>query len=233
MPLRTASLKEKNQFTPDVIELTFETPDTFAFKAGQFITFKVTDKMPPCFRAYSISAPPRENGNQFSTCLKVIENGRGSNWLNSLKIDEKIEFMGPNGNFVFKGQKDNIIFVATGTGITPFNAMISDELKKGNKKNIKLLFGLRHISHIFYREFFENLAKQYPNFTCDITLTKPENSDWNGKVGRVTDILRSSDIDVNNTEVYICGLKVMIEEVVSILKEKGMPQENINFEKYD
>lgn len=233
MPLRTAKLKEKIQFTNDVIELTFETPEPFAFRAGQFTTFKVADKMPPCFRAYSISSSPSENGNTFSTCLKLIENGRGSNWLNTLKVGDGIEFLGPNGNFLYKGNKDNALFIATGTGITPFKAMIQDELKRGNKKNLQLLFGLRHISHIFYKDFFENLAKGHPNFSYNITLTKPENPDWQGKIGRVTEFLKTSDIDVQNTEVYICGLKVMIEEVVAILKEKGMAQEDIHFEKYD
>lgn len=233
MALRTAKLKGKNQFTKDVIEITFETPDAFTFKAGQFVTFKVSDKTPPCFRAYSISSSPQNNTQGFSTCLKVLENGRGSNWLNSLKIGDNIEFLGPNGNFLFKGAKDNVIFIATGTGITPFNAMIDDELKRGNKKKMQLLFGLRHVSHIFYQDFFENLAKQHQNFTYDITLTKPENTDWQGKIGRVTDLLKSTALDPQNTEVYICGLKVMIEEVVNILKEKGLPQEHIHFEKYD
>lgn len=233
MPLRTAKLKEKKQFTDDVIELTFETPEAFAFRAGQFTTFKVADKMPPCFRAYSISSSPSENGNTFSTCLKLVENGRGSNWLNTLKVGDDIEFLGPNGNFLYKGNKDNAIFIATGTGITPFKAIIKDELKRGNKKNLQLLFGLRHASHVFYQDFFENLVKEYPNFSYHITLTKPENHDWQGKTGRVTEFLRNTDIDVQNTEVYICGLKIMIEEVVAILKEKGMAQEDIHFEKYD
>ena len=233
MPLNTAKLKEKIQFTSDVFELTFETPTTFNFEAGQFVTIKIADKTPPCFRAYSISSTPHENGNIFSTCLKIIEGGRGSNWLNNLKPGDPIEFLGPNGKFTFKGEKQKSLFVATGTGITPFNSIISDQLNKGNTNPIQLLFGLRHIENIFYQDFFESLAKKHPNFSYDITLSQPENNSWAGKTGRVTDTLKTMEIDTANTEIYICGLKAMIDEVLIILKEKSVPEKNIYFEKFD
>lgn len=233
MPPRVAKLMEKNQFTQDVIEIVFETTETFNFEAGQFVTIKIEDKTPPCFRAYSISICPEENGRNFATCFKVIEGGRGSNWLNALKIGDTINFIGPSGKFTFKNPDKNAFFIATGTGITPFNSMIEDQLKKGGKSKIHLLFGLRHIKNIFYKNFYDNLAKQYDNFSYTITLSQPENENWQGSVGRVTAVLEKSDLDTKNTDYYICGLKAMIDEVVGILKKKGLPDETINFEKYD
>lgn len=233
MPLNTATLKSRQQLTYDVIEVTFETAGPFTFTAGQFVTFKIADKTPPCFRAYSISSLPK-NSNDFSTCVKVIPGGRGSNWLNSLKIGDRVEFLGPNGNLAFKtSQGKTAIFIATGTGITPFKSMIKDELTKGNSNKINLIFGLRYIKDIFYKEYFEELAKKYQNFTFEITLSRPENDSWKGKVGRVTDILNKTTIDTRNTEFYICGLKDMIAEVTTILKNKGVPKNAINMEKYD
>ncbi len=111
--------------------------------------------------------------------------------------------------------------------------MIEDELKKENTKKMHLLFGLRHIKNIFYKDFFQNLANQYKNFTYDIVLSRPEDDSWQGKTGRVTGILQEMDLDLENTEVYICGLKVMISDVVEILKEKGLPEKQIHLEKYD
>ena len=123
MPLNTAALKSRQQLTYDIIEVTFETQGPFTFTAGQFVTFKVADKMPPCFRAYSISSIPKQNGNIFETCLKIIPNGRGSTWLNSLKIGDKVEFMGPNGNLAFRTQQGKTaIFIATGTDLVGWPA---------------------------------------------------------------------------------------------------------------
>lgn len=231
--MKTATLSDKKQFTPDVIELTFTTAEPFNFQAGQFVTLKIADQTPPCFRAYSISSCPQDNGNSFSTCLKIINNGRGSNWLNKLQIGDEINFIGPSGKFTFKNVKNTALFIATGTGITPFHAMIEDELNKGTTKKLQLLFGLRHISHIFYQGFFDELAEKHSNFTYDMSLTKPENPNWQGKTGRVTQTLKAMELDPEDTEVYICGLKEMINEVVAILKEKGLPEDSIHFEKYD
>ena len=36
-----------------------------------------------------------------------------------------------------------------------------------------------------------------------------------------------------NSHYYICGLKGMVNSVKDLLSEKGIPKENIFFEKYD
>jgi len=234
MSLNTATLKKKQQFTNDVIELEFETPQPFNFIAGQFITYKIADKIPPCFRAYSLSNAPKKDGNLVATCLKVISGGRGSNWLNSLKIGDKVEFMGPSGKLIFQTSAEkSVIFIATGTGITPMKSLIEDELAKGNKQKMHLLFGLRYIKDVFYKDHFENLAKKYPNFTVEYTLSRPENDSWTGSKGRVTDILNKANLEPQNTEIYMCGLKDMITEVTNLLKEKGFTVESIHEEKYN
>ena len=96
-----------------------------------------------------------------------------------------------------------------------------------------LIFGLRYIKDIFYKDYFEKLAEKYKNFTFEITLSRPEDDTWKGKVGRVTDILNKMPIDTRSTEFYICGLKDMVNEMATILKTKGVPKNAINMEKYD
>lgn len=233
MPLQKAALSEKKIFTDDVIELRFETENPFNFEAGQFVTIKIEDQTPPCFRAYSICTSPSQNGHAFATCLKVVEGGRGSNWLSALKIGDPVNFMGPSGKFTFKNPDRDAFFIATGTGVTPFNSIIGNQLTSGNKNKIHLLFGLRHIKNIFYQDFYDDLAAHYPNFSYSITLSRPENNDWHGSVGRVTQVLEKTGIDTKNTDYYICGLKDMINEITEILEKKGVPQEAIHVEKYD
>ena len=234
MPLITATVKAKQQFTEDVIELEFETSQPFHYQAGQFITFKIADKMPPCFRAYSISVAPKNGNNTFATCLKVMPGGRGSNWLNSLNIGDKIDFLGPSGKLVFQTSPEkSVLLISTGTGITPMKAIIEDQLNKGNKQKMHLIFGLRYVKDVFYKEHFENLAKKYPNFTVQYTLSRPENDLWNGSKGRVTEILNNTTLDPQNTEVYMCGLKDMILEVTDLLKSKGFDEKTIHDEKYN
>ncbi len=110
--------------------------------------------------------------------------------------------------------------------------MIEDLINQGSDRNLELLFGVRHIKDVFYQEWLSELAKK-GDFKFTTTLSRPEDENWKGSVGRVTNILREKELDTKNTEFYICGLNNMIEEIVEILKEKGVPEESIHFEKYD
>ncbi|MBT4917333.1 FAD-dependent oxidoreductase [Candidatus Peregrinibacteria bacterium] len=218
---------EKKELTKDVFELILERPEGFSFEAGQFFTAKIEDITPPCFRGYSIASGPSKANIEL--CIKVVEGGRGSNWLNSLKKDDNLTGIGPNGKFTLQNSNKDILIVATGTGIAPFKAMLEEHLKDLSQK-VHLVFGVRYVEDIFYKDLLEELAEKHPNFTYDITVSRPEES-YEGNKGRVTEILQNYGI--NNQEVYICGLKDMIDSVSEILKSKGLPEEQIHFEKYD
>jgi len=232
MALKNATLKTHKDLTHDVFELTFETEDAISFQAGQFITIKIGEQLPPCFRAYSIASSPIENGKEFKLCIKTVPGGRGSKWLGELKKGDQINFIGPNGHFTHKGEKALSFFIATGTGIAPFTSMIEDQIKQKSGQKMKLLFGVRHNSDIFYQDWLQELSEN-GLLESIVTLSKPEDQDWKGSIGRVTNVLKEIDLDAENTEFYICGLKDMIDEVVEILKAKGVPEDSINFEKYD
>jgi CDP-4-dehydro-6-deoxyglucose reductase, E3 len=229
--MRTAKVLENKMLTHDVFQLKLETEDLFEFQSGQFITIKIDDQVPPCFRAYSIASAPIANSKGCEVCIKVVEDGRGSNWLQAMKEGSEFNFIGPTGKFLFLGEKEKVLFVATGTGVAPFRSMIESLLSSGSEKEIELLFGVRHIKDLFYVDLFEKLVEEHPNFKVRFTLSRPEDESWEGLRGRVTEHL--DDTDVQNTEVYICGLKDMIEQVIDILEKAGMPREQIHEEKYD
>lgn len=233
--MQKAKITNNLPLTPDVFELTLETETSLNFQAGQFITIKIDDNVKPeYFRAYSICSAPQKNSNLFKLCIKAVPNGRGSNWLKSRKTGDEIEFLGPSGNFTFQSQTGkNILLIATGTGIAPLKAIIENELlNKKNDQQLYLLLGLRHIKDIFYKNEFKKLSKNYKNFKFDITLSKPENENWEGKIGRVTTILQNMAI-TQNTEIYLCGFSEMIEEVTKILTQKNILKNSIHFEKYN
>ena len=232
MGLNKAILIEKIDLCHDTLELKFKPEAEFKMQAGQFINIKINDGGQfPCFRAYSVSCT--DNSKQFEICLKVDTEGRGSNWLKSLNLDDNIEYIGPTGKFLFDEESNNdAFFIATGTGVAPLKCMIEQQLAKGFNKKITLLFGLRHEQNVFYKELFEEIEKNYYNFKFLLTLSRPKEN-WTGLQGRVTNYLESNEIDSKNTNYYICGLKAMIDEVLELLKNKGISEENIHFEKYD
>lgn len=226
-------ITKKVFLTEDVVEFTIETNEVFKFQAGQYISVKICDNpKKPCFRAYSVASVPQKNSKTFQLCIKLIENGRASEWFKRIKEGTEIEFLGPIGKFVFQKDKKTALFIAVGTGITPLKSMIEDELKNGNNQKMHLLFGLRYIKGIFYKDFFEELSGKYQNFKFDLTLSQPENPSWKGKIGRVTNLLKNMKVDTKNTCAYLCGFKEMVEDTKKILLEKGVPEKEIHFEKF-
>ncbi len=223
-----AKLISKKHLTKDTLELKFEVLSEFEYKPGQFINIKIDDGAGfPCFRAYSISG--FENGIM-ELCVKIIENGRGSTFIKGLKEGDEILFIGPTGKFTFAGE-EKAVFIATGSGIAPIKAIISEQIKDENKKST-LLFGLRFEEDIYYREFFEELSAKSPNFNFILTLSKPKES-WNGQKGRVTEHLNETQIPhFKENAFYICGNPEMVQESEKILLEKGISIEKIHTEKY-
>ena len=48
----------------------------------------------------------------------------------------------------------------------------------------------------------------------------------------ITDVLAKSKINPENKIVFLCGPPIMIESVMGVLKEKGVPEERILFDKF-
>lgn len=230
--MNTATVTKITYLTDDVFQLNLKAEQDINFQAGQFITIKIDDKVPPCFRAYSICSAPAENSRDFFLCIKQVQGGRGTSWISQLKEGDQVNYIGPNGYFTYAPSENNIFFIATGTGLAPFYSMITELLNKGESKNITLLFGVRHQKDLFYLEYFNALQNKHSNFKFITTLSQSENPDWDGNQGRVTKYLEENEIP-KNTDFYICGLTPMIDSATSILKDKGFPEEQVHFEKYD
>lgn len=227
-------LKSKILLAEDTYDFVFTVNEKIDFEAGQFLYVTVEDgQLPPLKRAYSICSAPYEE--DVKLCIKIVPGGRATTWFHSLKEGIDIDFLAPLGHFVFKKDSPrDALFVATGTGLAPLNSMITEQLKNGDQRKMTLLFGVRHESHLFYQDEIADLVKNHSNFEAITTLTKPESA-WQGTKGRVTDWLNQnfeSQFKADNTDIYICGLGEMVQDVQKSLMEKGVPKEHIHFERY-
>lgn len=231
-----AKLVSKKMLTSDVFELKLESSAPFQFQPGQFISVLIPGAGPAgrdLRRAYSIASAPEmmPGENCFELCVKLVEGGPGTNYLNNLQIGQAFKGHVPFGDFVYKTSKEkHVIFVATGTGIAPFRSMVYSKVYNENKPlSAKILFGVRDSSDLFYtEELAPLLGKGYVE-----ALSRPSGQ-WSGFQGRVTDWLRqnSSVIDWKNTEFYLCGNGAMITEVKAILTEMAVDKSAIHQEVY-
>lgn len=233
-----AELISKKSLTPDVIEFLFRPEPEFVFQPGQFISIVVPGRGPggrDLRRAYSIaSAPELKHGDRsvFELCVKLVEGGPGTQYLNGLGVGEKLTGMTPYGDFVYKPKAGrHALFIATGTGIAPFRAMaLSRIFKEHPPASARLLFGARNEGDLLYTEELKDLlgAENY------IQALSRSGGGWSGFKGRVTDWLRdnSASIAWKETEFYLCGNGAMIDEVKQILTAEGVEKTSIHQEVY-
>ncbi|MBI2712625.1 MAG: FAD-dependent oxidoreductase [Bdellovibrio sp.] len=218
--------------TPTVFETTFEPQKPLEFKAGQFVSIVIPGAGPggrDLRRAYSIASPPETRPVEL--CIKIVEDGPGTNYLAKLRPGDTFRAFAPYGDFVYKPKPGkNVCFIATGTGIAPFRSMVlSEHFSAHLPAQTLCLLGVRKEDELLYLDAFDSVAGV--KFVPTITQPSPE---WTGFKGRVTDYLRSLGADFNwvGTDYYLCGNGAMITEIKTLLAEKGVQKDSIHQEIY-
>jgi NAD(P)H-flavin reductase len=230
--IHNCTVTELKFITSTVFELHFDMEPRLTYLPGQFLSAVIPGAGPggrDLRRAYSIAAPPEQQTTHL--CIKKVEGGPGTTYLSSLKPGDTFKVHAPYGAFTYRPMTDrHAMFIATGTGISPFYAMtFSDLFRQSPPKNTTCLFGARDESELLY----ETTIGHHPGMNWISCVTRPKDG-WKGFRGRVTDYLRQlSDYPWAETEFYICGNGAMIDEVKKILtEEKRVAKEHIHQEIY-
>lgn len=216
----------------EVRQFTFEAPEKerLEFTPGQFVSIVSVIEDKKITRAYSIASAP--HSNRFDICLNLVQDGKLSPRLFELAPGDTVEFQGPLGYFTLRSPASDSVMIATGTGITPFRSILQSQLNAYPQTRFTLIFGVRYERNILYRSEFEALEAAHPNFRFWPTLSRPE-PNWTGRTGHVQAHLTEALAGRTDFDVYICGLKVMVDDVRARLKELNFDRKRIIFEKYD
>jgi len=237
----TARLLKSDVLSDQTKHLEFEVRELeqFDFVPGQFVSMLAPKDGKTITRAYSIASAPRNH--HFDICLNRVENGFFSNLLCDLTVGEELKFHGPHGLFVLRNPLRDSLLIATGTGVAPMRAFaqwLFAHPARFEGRHLYLVYGTRYTKDIYYREEFERMARDFPNFHYLITISRPEDS-WTGERGYVQEqvkkiMLSRPPEERTNMDAYICGLNDMVSGVRKLLMEEfGWDKKQIIFERYD
>ncbi|MBN1162595.1 acetate--CoA ligase family protein [Patescibacteria group bacterium] len=203
--------------------------EPFEFNPGQYISVKVAENT---IRCYSVAS--HVDTKQFSLLVDTKPGGPGSKFFENLKVNDKITFLGPFGVFTYKPEDDaeTLLFLGTGSGVSPLRCMIESALKEHKfKGTIHLYIGLNFVEDIFWTDYLDSLKNEYPNFKYDIAVFKP-NEGWKGHQGFITDLVKKDYKDASKVSAYLCGNKYMVKDATDVLIANGCPEERIYTEKF-
>lgn len=204
-------------------------PTLMEFQSGQYVSVAVDEK--GSRRSYSI-CNRSDIDHGFELLIDMEINGLGVNYFRSLEFGQEIKLIGPMGQFVLQeNDNDQVVFIATGSGVAPFRSMILDLLQlRHDSRPITLYWGLRYVHQLFWQDEFEELAQNFPNFSFYPVISKPT-PDWTLSAGHVTDLLDVHDFS-QRAGFYICGSTNVIESVSKVLAEHQFQTSQIYHEKF-
>jgi len=204
---------DKRRINEDTLVLVFHKGD-FKFTAGQYIILSFPNEKEA--REYSLYNGEHEN--TLEVLIKTLPEGRFSLRLGDLEIGDPIIIDGPNGFFIMKPDEIEMgkhIFIASGTGISPFRSYI----KTHKNLDYSLLHGIRKINDIIESD-------DYKPDNIQLCISREDSTHFKG---RVTDYIIENGID-KACIYHLCGNSEMINDVSELLEENGITPKNIRTE---
>ncbi|MFB6341848.1 FAD-binding oxidoreductase [Saccharicrinis sp. FJH2] len=187
----------------------------FEFQSGQYLALGKKGDIQK--REYSIYSG--EKDEYLEVLIKEVLEGDVSKKLHKLKVGDDVEIEGPYGHFILNGtpRDKKIIFIASGTGISPCHSLI--------RSNPKLDYMVLHGVKYSFESYDRHAYHPYRYIQCTSRETEGD------FYGRVTDYLSRHGADAKS-EYFLCGNSNMIYDVFDILKDKGVKQDQIHTEVY-
>jgi ferredoxin-NADP reductase len=231
---------EQQEIAPQVLQLAFERVDRVPFNyiPGQFITLHLDRSGQECRRSYSIACAPHPNSSRIEFALSYQKAGVASEVLFHLQPKQVLQATGPFGRLILADKPEQrIILVATGTGVTPYRAMLPELNKRMQNDNteIVLLFGCRTRQDALYMDEFRQFAQTHPKMQYIVHYSR-ENAVQTAdeRLGYVQGSLTQAQLALQPESdlVYLCGNPGMIDEAYAKLLELGFPSPRIKREKY-
>lgn len=232
-------LQQKIKLTANTEHFRFTTDDPagLEYKPGQFISLHIEKDGKDNRRNYSIANPPLHN-NIIELAMAYVPNGLATTLLSNMQPGDTINASGPYGQFVLKDPvpPQRYILIGTGTGITPYRAMLPqlDLLLRTTPLKLVILQGVRTQQDLLYGSTFVEFASQHANATFKACYSRETATQFQSYEvsGYVQNHLAELQIQPQGDIAYLCGNPHMVDAAYQTLQELGLDRHHIRREKY-
>lgn len=224
MAIFQTAINGRKHIAENTLEVSFERPKGFVFRAGQYIQMSVPKLLYPdttgTSRVFSIASSPLDNEN---ISVAFRETGSGfKRTLKELPMSAPVNIEGPHGFFTLPQNADGpIVFVAGGIGITPFMSMIRFAAEKQFVLPITLLYGNESEDRTAYLKELQDAADSDKQFVLKNVF---------GKIDE--EFIRQNVENIKNCTWYIAGPPAMVDHVRNILFLLGVDANEMHYESF-
>ena len=206
----------------------FDAEGLAGVRVGQYLLVKMDVPGDPRrgSRSFTIASASSEPHVMITTRMRDVSLFKGR--LASLRPGDRIAGKGPLGRFVLHEGDAPAVFLAGGIGVTPFRAMIRDEIDAGREVPITLLTSDRVPTAIPFRDEMDGWASRIGWLRIERTVTRPPASGWDGHVGRMDAAwIRDVASDLDRAIAYVAGPPGFVASIGSILESLHLPKDRI------
>ncbi|MEF9976097.1 MAG: FAD-binding oxidoreductase, partial [Oscillospiraceae bacterium] len=160
------------------------------FEAGQYVNLFTEIDGVRTSRPYSISSSPRQRAYYEITVAATKDGFVSDYFLNNVKTGDCFLANGPAGVFrfqpVFHSKKS--LFLAGGSGITPFMSMLREIIDAGLDRDVVMLYGCRCEDAALYHDELCAYAAANDNFAYHLVVSD-DAENWKGEKGFINEEL--------------------------------------------
>lgn len=217
--------------TADAVSLVLDVPECcshrFQYKAGQFLTLRVSVGGRDLRRCYSMSSAPVED--ELRITVKRDPGGVVSNWINdTAAAGDELHAAPPKGRFTLAESDSSpreLVAFAGGSGITPIMSLVRTALA-GSDRTVKLFYANRGRDSVIFSEPLARLAEQYAD-----RLTVEHHYDEDAGVVTASTV-ESFAARVGEADFYVCGPTPFMDTVEAALLGAGVPKQRLHLERF-
>lgn len=202
------------------------------FQAGQYINLSMECGGVRTSRPYSIASPPTQAG-YYEIAVRAVPDGFVSDYLlNMVKVGDTFDSSGPAGNFYYNPlfHGNDLVFLAGGSGITPFMSMLREVTDRGLDRRIHLIYGSRTPEDVIFHDELTERAVRHANFTYTMVISDLAPG-YRGLTGFISSKLIQGIIaNIPAHMFYICGPEAMYTYCLGELAQLGVPGRRLRTE---
>lgn len=217
----TLKINSIENIAQNVKRIRVEKPPAYIFTPGQsaFVSINQPELK---YKKHPFSFTSLPNWTELEFIIKYYEaHDEIAKRINELKIADKLIIGKAWGTISYKGMG---VFIAGGTGITPFISILRDLEQRNKLAGNSLIYCNRTESDIIFKTDLENML---PNETMFLLSREIMNNFYHGRIDEP--VLRMFIVDFARY-FYVCGPESFVENTTAILKYLGADKDSIIFE---
>ncbi|MFG1381037.1 benzoate 1,2-dioxygenase electron transfer component BenC [Xanthobacter versatilis] len=180
-------------------------------------------------RAYSFSSLPHDGEVEF--LVRNIPGGRMSSFLaERAKVGDAMSFTAPMGSFYLRPVTRPLLFLAGGTGLAPFLAMLDLLARDGLNVPAHLVYGVTSDADLVLVDKLEAFAARLKGFTFSTVVADAASS--HPRKGYVTHHLAPEHLNGGDVDTYLCGPPAMVDAVRHHFQAAGVTPAAFHYEKF-